>query len=244
MSHEPLSGYRSKPFWIRLFALALILAPFGNLAFTFLALDLPLGNLRSWNHWLQYIRPHVWALNTLLFVAGISLLKVRTWTHLLASFALGAVMVYNIAFWQGLLMLGPLVFAAMAVATLVTAAFLYSREFRKPYFNPRLRWWETEPRYQARLPVTLESRDGRTHSGEILDVSRSGLFLALDGSPELQVGEEHHVRLPSGIEVRGQIVRRAPNGFGVSFVRLSWEQRARVKDFVRHLASDPRALLR
>jgi len=240
---EP-AGYRRKPVWIRLLAFALILAPAGNIVFTLAVLNLKLDDWQNWLYWLRYVRPEVWAMNFLLFSAGVALLKVRTWTHLLASFALAVMIIYNIVYWESLLFLGPSIFAAMLVTTLVAAGVLYSRQFRKPYFNPRVRWWETEPRYRAKLRVTITLPDGEKQPGEILDVSRSGLFVALEGSTELAIGEEHHVVLPTGIELRGQIVRRDANGFGIRFVRLGWEQRMQLKIFVEQLSHDPRTLLR
>jgi hypothetical protein len=238
-------GYRSKPIWIRLLAAALILAPIGNIAFTLYSLELPWSGAEAWRYWIQFIKPQVWALNVLLLMSGLALIRVRTWTHMLASVTLVLVLIYNIATWEKLLFLGPATFGLMVLASLIAAAVLYSREFRKPYFNPRLRWWETSPRYQARLSVRItHASEGDTHPAEILDVSRSGLFVAIESNPELPIGEEHHIILPTGIELRAQIVRRTATGYGFRFVRVGWVQRAQIKKFVRQLSTDPSLLLR
>jgi len=245
MTNANIRGYTRKPIWIRLIAIALILAPIGNIVFTIAALDVPLMTWQSWSYWLAYIKPQVWALNVLLFSSGLALMRVRTWTHLFASFTIGVVLIYNIVFWEGLLFLGPIAFGVMLVLSLLAAGILYSREFRKPFHNPRLRWWETSPRYQARLPVSLtHSSEGNMYPGEILDISRSGLFITIENNPDLPIGEEHHVVLPTGIELRGQIVRRTGNGYGLSFVRVGWNQRTQLKAFIEKLSHDPQALLR
>lgn len=115
----------------------------------------------------------------------------------------------------------------------------------RPHFYPRLLWWESSPRYQAQLRVNLRNpSEGHNYPGEILDISRSGVFVSLENSPELSIGEEHHIHLPGGIEVRGQVVRRAPNGYGLRFVRVGWTQRSLIKNFVEQLARDPSSLLR
>jgi hypothetical protein len=238
-------GYRNKPIWIRLLAAALVLAPLGNIAFTLYSLDLPWSGPETWLYWIHFIKPQVWALNILLLMSGLALIKVRTWTHMLASVTLLLVIIYNIATWEKLLFLGPATFALMVLASLIATTVLYSQQFRKPYFNPRLRWWETSPRYQARLSVRItHASEGETHPAEILDISRSGLFVAIESNPELPIGEEHHIILPTGIELRAQIVRRTPTGYGFRFVRVGWTQRAQIKKFVRQLSSDPQLLLR
>jgi hypothetical protein len=238
-------GYRSKPIWIRLLAAALILAPLGNIAFTLYSLELPWSGTETWAYWIQFIKPQVWALNVLLLMSGFALIKVRTWTHMLASVTLVLVLIYNIATWEKLLFLGPATFGLMIVASIIASAVLYSRQFRKPYFNPRLRWWETSPRYQARLSVRItHASEGETHPAEILDISRSGIFVSIESNPELPIGEEHRIVLPTGIEVRAQIVRRTPAGYGFRFVRMGWAERAQIKSFLRQLSSDPQLLLR
>lgn len=248
MSHKNQpSGYRQKPVWIQILAALLILAPFGNILSTFFLMDIPLTNPQSWTYWLTFIPARVWALNVLLFASGWALLKVRTWTHLLATATLLSVIVYNIMNYQSLLLLGPLTLAGFILISVITLVVLYSKEFRKPYFNPRLRWWETSPRYKARLPVILKDLpNAKDYSGELLDISRSGTLIALDPKfdHELQIGEEHHVLLPNNLEINAQVVRRNSEGYGLQFKRNSWSTRSQLKRFIQDLAKDPSRFLR
>ncbi|MEO5668581.1 MAG: PilZ domain-containing protein [Bdellovibrionota bacterium] len=239
------SGYRHKPIWIQVIALGLAIAPIGNLAFTFFALGLPFVSSHSWIYWIHYVKPPIWAINVLLFASGILLMKVRTWTHLLAGVSLAVVMIYNIIFWKGYLLLGPTLFILMILISAATAALLYSRQFRKPYFNPRLRWWETKPRYHAKLRVSLSPENTDTPlDGEVLDISRSGLFVVLDTERDVGIGTKTTISLPSNIQLQGEVARRAQSGYGVRFVDVNWSQRQKIKEFVNQLASNPDSLLR
>jgi len=241
------TGYRNKPIWIQVLATLLILAPFGNLIGTFWAMDLPITNPESWTYWVRYVPVRVWALNILLFVSGWALLKVRTWTHLLATGTLLCVLIYNIITFQSLMLLGPITLGIFILASGVMLGLLYSKDFRKPYFQPRLRWWETHPRYKARLSIVLKDLpQAKEYLGEILDISRSGTLIQLDSAndSELQVGEEHHLILPNKLELNAQIVRRTPEGYGFEFMRNSWSTRSDLKKFIRDLSSDPTRYLR
>ncbi len=99
---------------------------------------------------------------------------------------------------------------------MVVAALLLQREIRTPYFNPRVRWWESEPRYAIDAPV----RGG----GRALDISRHGMFIQHDNPPE--VGKEgkwlfeidgHEVRVAGAVSWLSPGEAEHPAGFGVRF---------------------------
>ncbi|MDR3608886.1 MAG: PilZ domain-containing protein [Oligoflexia bacterium] len=54
-----------------------------------------------------------------------------------------------------------------------------AREVRVPYFFPRIRWWESNPRYRLSVPVKVERKIGETIQAEILDLSLGGCFIKL-----------------------------------------------------------------
>jgi Tfp pilus assembly protein PilZ len=99
---------------------------------------------------------------------------------------------------------------------MVVAALLLQREIRTPYFNPRVRWWESEPRYAIDASV----RGG----GRALDISRHGMFIQHDSPPE--VGKEgewlfeidgHEVRVAGEVSWLSPGEAEHPAGFGVRF---------------------------
>jgi hypothetical protein len=121
------------------------------------------------------------------------------------------------------------------IASLLLIAALMnrvSREVRVPYFFPKIRWWESNPRYK----LSVSARVGRPSSvkqgevdpvleGEILDLSMGGCFLKL--RTELEQGELVTLNFKvfgMVVECNGNVVWRTrstvthPKGVGVKFV--------------------------
>jgi hypothetical protein len=112
------------------------------------------------------------------------------------------------------------------VVLAVVAGIFFRKHIIAPYFNPRLRWWETETRYRIdiRVEVTI---DGEKLSGEILDISKTGCLLAFDR--QLKLGTTHSFSLRClghFLEVQGTIMRKSSSEeegdrYGIMFVRFS-----------------------
>lgn len=242
-----IAGYRVKPAWIKILAFALILAPLGNIVFSFITIGVPnLMDPGAWSYWIRYVKPQVWALNAMLFLSGISLLWVRTWTHSLAAVSIGAVLIYNIVTFNETIFIGPIAIITGIVASLVALIALYHRDFRKPYFQPRLRWWETSPRYRVDLPVEVVSNESSQKlSAVMLDISRSGILLKVQEGTPWRSGEFLSVVLPKSHTLRAVVVRKQDDtSFGLSFSNLSWSEARDLKHFIRQLETDPRNFLR
>ena len=84
-------------------------------------------------------------------------------------------------------------------------------------------------------PVVIRDADGAVVTGEVIDVSLSGMKVRV--GHELAVGGDVtiHVTLPRGageIEVPAHVIRRDPEGIAVAFGRLPAAQAARFKPFV------------
>lgn len=81
--------------------------------------------------------------------------------------------------------------AAYVVSLLLLSGVLnrISREVRVPYFFPKIRWWESNPRYKLSVPVRVQATgSGRKilapptsapFDGEILDLSIGGCFVKI-----------------------------------------------------------------
>jgi hypothetical protein len=57
----------------------------------------------------------------------------------------------------------------ITVAPAIAVTLLLQREVRAPFFNPRIRWWEQDPRYPIDAPL-----EG---GGCVLDISSTGMFI-------------------------------------------------------------------
>ncbi|NCN39839.1 PilZ domain-containing protein [bacterium] len=242
-----IAGYKIKPVWIKILAIVLILAPLGNIVFSFITVGVPnLMDPGAWVYWVRYIKPEVWALNAMLFLSGISLLWVRTWTHSLAAVSVGAVLIYNIITFKDSIFIGPVAIVTGIIASLIALIALYHKDFRKPYFQPRMRWWETSPRYRVDLPVeVVSSESSKKLSAVLLDISRSGLLLKVSDETDWRTGESLSVLLPKSQTFKAVVVRKQENGaFGLSFKNLSWTEGRDLKHFIRQLETDPRNFVR
>lgn len=101
------------------------------------------------------------------------------------------------------------------------------KEVRVPYFLPRIRWWESNPRYRLSLPVSIVDKTGQEISGEILDLSMGGCFIKL--KVDIQKDETVLLKFSAfGYQVicQGTVVWRAvsavthPKGLGIKFSPL------------------------
>ena len=91
------------------------------------------------------------------------------------------------------------------------------------------------PRAHVPWPAVVRDTDGAVVTGEVIDVSLSGMKLRV-AAPVVVGGDVTvQVTLPRGagdIEVAAQVIRRDPEGIGVAFGGLPAAQTERLKPFV------------
>jgi len=96
---------------------------------------------------------------------------------------------------------------------------------RTPFFNPRVRWWETKPRYELRLPVGLrKDPQAAWLQSMILNLSEGGCFL--EASDRLENGDTFDIAIDvftQKFEVKGKVVhaREIAGGqrcYGIQFL--------------------------
>ena len=91
------------------------------------------------------------------------------------------------------------------------------------------------PRATVPWPTIVQDSDGQVITGEVIDVSLSGMKLRVGGRVAVGDAVKLRVTLPHGagdIEISAQIVRRDPEGIGVDYGSLPGDQAARFKPFV------------
>ena len=116
---------------------------------------------------------------------------------------------------------------ALMSMTIVTAVILLKLELRVPYYNPRIAWWESDPRYRISVPAEMTYAD-HFYKGEIMDISASGCFVKTKES--LRVDQELQIKFclfEQQFDCLGKVVWRTesgvthPKGVGVRFLRMS-----------------------
>jgi Tfp pilus assembly protein PilZ len=133
---------------------------------------------------------------------------------------------------------------AFAVSLLTLAGLIYrlAREVRVPYFFPKIRWWESNPRYKLSVPVKFTLGPDRVSQGDILDLSLGGCFiklkseLAFDDVIELEFSVFNIPIRCTGVVVWKTIstVTR-PRGVGIKFRLLDGKQKRSLKIINRRL---------
>lgn len=135
----------------------------------------------------------------------------------------------------------PFLAFLVSIGLLVLLIRRLGKEIRVPYFLPRIRWWETNPRYKLVVPVRVERTDSG-FEGEILDLSMGGCFIK--SRNELNQNERILSRFElfgEALEIGGTVVWRSqssvthPKGVGVKFDPLDKIQRKVMKAATQHL---------
>lgn len=113
-------------------------------------------------------------------VAGLMLWKLRKWTYF-AFLSVMAYLIFSIATYEQYTWPynsdSPLFYHYFVIAvTLATIAYFLVPDVRAPFFNRKLRWWESKPRYKTAIPTRITGNK-ITFQSEILNISQSGAFL-------------------------------------------------------------------
>lgn len=126
----------------------------------------------SWHHLIQ------WAL--LGPIAGCSIYMMKRWSYLVFLVCVSWVVVSNFYAWKmnpGLISPGVLVFFCFLNFGLVSYFLIPS--VRRIYFDDRLKWWESKPRYTLQIPIEFKAK-GKTQEGVLINLSETGALLNLD----------------------------------------------------------------
>ena len=91
------------------------------------------------------------------------------------------------------------------------------------------------PRVSGPWPAIVEDSDGRLVTGEVIDVSLSGMKIRVNSNVAVGEAVKLRVTLPRDggeLEIAAEVVRRDPGGIGVDFGKLPVDAAERVKAFV------------
>jgi hypothetical protein len=237
-------GYKRKPIWIYLVSTAFIISPFCNYMLSLYLLGVRRWySPRIWGAWIEYLDPWSVLAMVLVFAAGISIMFfVRKWSWMLSLAALIMVFSFTVIRWHEVIVVGPIIMVALMVGTLGAAAVVYASNFRQPYLNPRLRWWETSTRYRADIPAQVGEAK---HKGVLVDISRSGLLIQWDKESQIpDLKKEVEVTISDKLSLTCAVARRTPSGYGLAFTSLKPDEKKGLKAFLKALSEDPRQVVR
>lgn len=119
--------------------------------------------------------------------AAVSIWMMKKWSYTVFLVCTVAMAIVNFGSWRQYpsLVTLPLLLAIYAVNIIVVSYFLLPA-VRAVYFNRRLRWWETAPRYELKIKGTLNGGFWESPC-DLQNISRGGVFL--DSPHPLNHGE-------------------------------------------------------
>lgn len=245
LSPSPIRGYVSKPKWIYVLGLSFLLAPFGNFVWSLAALGVKRWwDPQVWAIWLPFVEWHVWILMAMVSLSGLSLLLVRRWSWLLSIVALVSVFVYSLVLLPSISSKTSIgIVALLMIITVGAMGVVLFSPFRLPYINPRLRWWESDPRYRVEIRAFV----GEAEQEALLsDISRSGALVEWGSAAVPEISGVVKLSLPMGLVLAAEVVRKTKQGYALRFLRGSYNKAAEkaLTGFLTQLAKDPTKLVR
>ncbi|OFZ20235.1 MAG: hypothetical protein A2X94_15280 [Bdellovibrionales bacterium GWB1_55_8] len=229
---------RSRPWPIIILALLHILAPFLNAGFSasLEGLSIP-GYLNVLIHetsWLGLVDFFV-----LFPLAGIAIYLCKRWSYFVVLLVAALNVVSNFQTWKTYPAYFPAwLFVVAVILGAVLVGYFLLPAVKIVYMDPRLRWWESKPRYliAGECVFTLADHEVRAR---VTDFSEGGVFVG--AAAELPLGavvplvlslSDHTLRLSGKIVYRRQ--GEVP-GFGIQFTSPSSSARKEIRTLLREL---------
>lgn len=216
-----IRGMKRRPWILIVLAFGHGVAPFFNLIFDALWAGVPFLHYVQLffmphnfsKHWFHFLAP---------MIAGGMIYLCRKWSFLVYVTIMVALAFVSYASYStrwDLYNPTPLILAYVLNIGFVTYFFLPA--VRNVYFDPRLRWWETSPRYQTQIDCSFLI-GSESFPGNIGNFSQSGLFIKSERVPD----DHSIIRLEFAFEnlqcqFQGQVIHHAKllsKGFGVQFI--------------------------
>ncbi len=211
---------KRRPWILILFALAHFFAPFVNLIFdAYLAQTPFLRYVHLFfmphnfsKHWFHFFAP---------MAAGIAIYICQRWTYYIyVSLMASLAFVSYASYLYRVDLHNPWPLVMVYGFNFIMVSYFLLPAVRNVYFDPRLRWWETSPRYNANIDCNISSL-GQKATGLITNFSESGLFLKSDLLPS----DHSFIQIEFTFDdlqfqFQGQVIRHGQqnvHGFGVRF---------------------------
>lgn len=170
---------KRKPWPLIVLALLHFIAPLGNIIANSILANVSITTfVKALFHPDELVR-------TLIFLGipilgGILIYICKKWSYYLYLILLVVPFAYSYMSWrtEPTIELGIYLIAFYLINLLVVGYFVLP-QVRQVYFDPRLRWWETKPRFKAEFETTFTWVDQQGR-GEIKNLSEGGLFIETD----------------------------------------------------------------
>lgn len=212
-----------RPLIITIFTVCYFLSPFVILIHTSMISNIPLFGPNNIFNRLFFTDIIILSIYP---VCALALYSVRKWGWYIFLGSSITLISYNTIVYCYNPLYNLAILISFNIALAVIAGIFFRKHIIAPYFNPRLRWWETDPRYRLEISAEIKS-EVLNIQGEILDISTSGCLIVPDAT--LSLGKIHTISIncmSHFFDVHGKIMRRSSSDeefdrYGIMFVRLS-----------------------
>jgi Tfp pilus assembly protein PilZ len=177
------------------------------------------------------LSPWYWFVCAISVIAGIGTLRIRWYGWYMFIFS-NLLITYETALDIAHYSVGNFKIAVFFLTIIMQAVVTYivAREIRVPYFFPRIRWWESDPRYKLSVQSKLVREDKTEQEGEIMDLSLGGCFIKTHSyfTPDEPLTLDFSL-FEKPVRCTGRVVWRTestvthPKGIGVKFDPLNKE---------------------
>ena len=154
----------------------------------------------------------------LLPLAAIAIFLMKKWSYFVFLLAMALVVYFNFREWQqhpDKINFGLLIF--LVVFNIGLVSYFLIPAVKVVYFNPRVRWWESKPRYLTHINGEMEAQTGRT-SCVILNLSEGGALVQYN----FELPKDTEIDLSFSIfgekfRIAARVQHSGPQGYGLKF---------------------------
>ncbi len=220
---------KRKPWPLIILTILHFLAPVGNILINSFILKVDISTyFRALYHSFGLMPILVFLIAPVL--GGVLIYICKKWSYYLYLGLMVIPVLYSYFYWkqQPSIERGLFVIALFLINILVVSYFMLP-QVRQVYFNSRLRWWETKPRFEVEFKAELNLSDHKAKC-DIKNISQGGLFIETD----MQLNSKDRIQINfiyknqnyvfSGDIVYSKVLN-GRNGYGVSLIAARDENR-------------------
>lgn len=123
----------------------------------------------------------------------------------------------------------------ISMLNLGLVSYFLSPRVRTVYYDQRLKWWESSPRYDVTMECLIGGKEGRDCKAQALNISVGGIFLKC--SKELQIGADIELAFESAhdlVFMVGKVLYTRNGGYGIQFTHDKVRM-GQMKGLIKHL---------
>lgn len=228
---------RQRPWALVVLSVLHFAAPVGNIALNALVMKRDVLGYFAVAMSSEYLMKN-WFIFVCPLIAGYAIYACKKWSFFVYLFAITILFSFSYtAYMSKASYIGIIPVLMIYFINIAVVGYFLLPAVREVYFNPRLRWWESLPRYRCDFEV-LWNNEGESQAteGKVGNFSMNGLFLKSSKFPEDGAGILVQLKLENGqlIPFTGQAIHHGQQdavGFGVKFSH-SKESQAEAKKIV------------